>query len=238
MKILLIEDDAETAQFVADGLSGESHDTAIAANGAEGLHRAMTEAWDLLIVDRMLPQLDGLTLVSKLREAGTITPILFLTTLGGVDDRVHGLNAGADDYLVKPFSFAELLARVAALGRRRPDFAVQTVLAAADLEVNLLTRTVTRAGVVVDLLPREFLLLEYLLKHVGPDRDPHHAARECVGRALRSQYHSRRDAYQPPTQQDRPRSRHSTHPYRTRRRIHAQCCELGSFVPRAFDSRS
>jgi two-component system OmpR family response regulator len=167
MKILLIEDDAETARFVADSLSGENHDTAISANGGEGLQRAMTEPWDLLIVDRMLPQLDGLALVSKLRDARVTTPILFLTTLGGVDDRVHGLNAGADDYLVKPFSFAELLARVAALGRRRPDFAIETVLAVADLEVNLLARTVTRAGAAVELLPREFLLLEYLLKHVG-----------------------------------------------------------------------
>jgi two-component system OmpR family response regulator len=167
MKILLVEDDAETAQFVADGLSRENHDTSIAADGREGLHRAMNEPWDLLIVDRMLPQLDGLTLVSKLRGAGTATPILFLTTLGGVNDRVHGLNAGADDYLVKPFSFAELLARVAALGRRRPGFAIETVLAVADLEVNLLARTVTRAGGAVELLPREFLLLEYLLKNVG-----------------------------------------------------------------------
>ena len=167
MKILLIEDDAETARFIADGLSGEDHDTTIVTNGREGLHRAMTETWDLLIVDRMLPQLDGLTLVGNLRGAGIATPILFLTTLGGVDDRVHGLNAGADDYLVKPFSFAELIARVAALGCWRPDFAVATACPVADLEVNLLTRTATRAGAVIELLPREFLLLEYLLRHMG-----------------------------------------------------------------------
>lgn len=167
MKILLIEDDAETAQFVADGLSGGRHETTIAADGREGLHRAMTEAWDLLIVDRMLPQMDGVEVVSRLRGGGATTPVLFLTTLGGVDDRVHGLNAGADDYLVKPFSFAELLARVAALGRRQPGFAIDTVLAVADLEVNLLTRTVTRAGGVIELLPREFLLLEYLLRNAG-----------------------------------------------------------------------
>jgi two-component system, OmpR family, response regulator len=167
MKILLVEDDAETAQFVADGLSVEKHDTTIAPNGKEGQHRAMNEPWDLLIVDRMLPQLDGLALVGKLREAGATMPILILTTLGGVNDRVHGLNAGADDYLVKPFSFAELLARVAALGRRRPGFAVETMLAVADLEVNLLARTATRGGSSIELLPREFHLLEYLLKHVG-----------------------------------------------------------------------
>ncbi len=167
MKILLIEDDAETAQFIAEGLSGEKHDTSVAANGREGLNRGMSEAWDLLIVDRMLPELDGLTLVSKLRGAGIQTPILFLTTLGGVDDRVLGLNAGADDYLMKPFSFAELVARVAALGRRRLGFAAETVLAVADLEVNLLSRTVKRANVAIELLPREFLLLEYLFKHLG-----------------------------------------------------------------------
>jgi two-component system OmpR family response regulator len=167
MKILLIEDDAETAQFLADGLSIEKHDTTVAADGTAGLNRGMSEPWDLLIVDRMLPGLDGLTLVSKLRAAGIQTPILFLTTLGGVDARVEGLNAGADDYLMKPFSFAELVARVAALGRRRLGFAADTVLAVADLEINLLARTVIRANVVIELLPREFLLLEYLFKHLG-----------------------------------------------------------------------
>ena len=167
MKILLIEDDAETAQFIADGLSGERHVTTVAANGAVGLNRGMSEAWDLLIVDRMLPELDGLTVVGKLRGAGIQTPILFLTTLGGVDARVEGLNAGADDYLMKPFSFAELAARVAALGRRRLGFAADTVLTVADLEINLLARTVKRANVSIELLPREFLLLEYLFKHLG-----------------------------------------------------------------------
>jgi two-component system OmpR family response regulator len=167
MKILLIEDDAETAQFIADGLSVERHDTIVAANGKEGLSRGMSEVWDLLIVDRMLPELDGLTLVGRLRKAGMQTPILFLTTLGGVDDRVLGLNAGADDYLMKPFALAELVARVGALGRRLPGLAAATTLAVADLEVNLLARTVSRADAVVELLPREFLLLEYLLKHVG-----------------------------------------------------------------------
>lgn len=167
MKILLIEDDAETAQFIADGLSGERHDTTIVANGRSGLERGMSDAWDLFIVDRMLPQLDGLTLVGKLRGAGVQTPILFLTTLGGVDARVEGLNAGADDYLMKPFSFAELAARVAALGRRRLGFASDNVLAVADLEINLLARTVRRANLNIELLPREFLLLEYLFKHLG-----------------------------------------------------------------------
>jgi two-component system OmpR family response regulator len=167
MKILLIEDDVETALFIADGLSAERHDTTVAADGRVGLNRAMSESWDLLIVDRMLPELDGLTLVGKLRAAGIQTPILFLTTLGGVDARVEGLNAGADDYLMKPFSFAELAARVAALGRRRLGFAADTVLAVADLEIDFLARTVSRANVAIELLPREFLLLEYLFKHLG-----------------------------------------------------------------------
>ncbi len=167
MKVLLIEDDAETAQFIAAGLSGEMHDTTIVPDGLAGLNRGMSEAWDLLIVDRMLPQLDGLTLVGKLRNAGIKTPILFLTTLGGVDARVQGLNAGADDYLIKPFSFAELAARVAALGRRRLGFAADSTLTVADLEIDLMKRSVSRAGVPVELLPREFRLLEYLFKHVG-----------------------------------------------------------------------
>jgi two-component system OmpR family response regulator len=167
MKILLIEDDVETALFIADGLSAERHDTTVAADGGVGLNRGMSESWDLLIVDRMLPELDGLTLAGKLRAAGIQTPILFLTTLGGVDARVEGLNAGADDYLMKPFSLAELAARVAALGRRRLGFAADTVLAVADLEINLLARTVSRANVAIELLPREFLLLEYLFKHLG-----------------------------------------------------------------------
>jgi two-component system, OmpR family, response regulator len=167
MKILLIEDDTETAKFIADGLLEEKHETTIVPHGMDGLNLGMSEAWDLLIVDRMLPQMDGLTLVSRLRSAGIGTPILFLTTLGGVDARVQGLNAGADDYLMKPFSFAELAARVAALGRRRLGFAADTILTVADLEINLMKRTASRACLPVELLPREFRLLEYLFKHLG-----------------------------------------------------------------------
>jgi two-component system OmpR family response regulator len=167
MKILLIEDDTETAQFLAEGLSAEGHEIRIAVSGRQGLNLGMSEPWDLLIVDRMLPELDGLTLVRTLRGAGIHTPILFLTTLGGVDARVQGLNAGADDYLIKPFSFAELAARVAALGRRRLGFAADQVLTVADLEINLLKRSVSRANVLIELLPREFLLLEYLFKNLG-----------------------------------------------------------------------
>ena len=165
MRILLIEDDAETAYYISRGLSEDGHDISTARDGREGLRLAGSEEWDLLIVDRMLPEMDGLSIVQALRIAGSTTPILFLTTLGGVDDRVHGLNAGADDYLVKPFSFAELLARVAALGRRSPRLAVETNLKIADLEVDLLARTVVRGGAPIELLPREFRLLEYLMRH-------------------------------------------------------------------------
>src|ERR1700675_1341228 len=167
MRILLIEDDRETAHYISLGLTGAGHEVAIAANGRAGLQSASSEKWDLLIVDRMVPEIDGLRVVQELRHAGTVTPVLFLTTLGGVDDRVAGLNAGADDYLVKPFSFSELRARVAALGRRSPRLAVETTLAIADLEIDLLARTVKRGGIAVELLPREFRLLEYLAKHTA-----------------------------------------------------------------------
>jgi two-component system, OmpR family, response regulator len=165
MNILLVEDDEETGFYISRGLAGDGHQISICLDGREGLKRASTETWDLLIVDRMLPHLDGLRLVQELRGLGRNVPVLFLTTLSGVDDRVKGLNAGADDYLVKPFSLSELLARVAALGRRTPRLAVETTLKVADLELDLLSRTVSRGGVAIDLLPREFLLLEYLMKH-------------------------------------------------------------------------
>jgi two-component system, OmpR family, response regulator len=165
MEILLIEDDAETANFISQSLTQDGHHVVMASDGVTGLNRAVASAWDLLIIDRMLPQLDGLSIVRELRSRALVTPVLFLTTLGGVEDRVAGLNAGADDYLVKPFAFAELLARVAALGRRSPRLAAETTMSIADLEVDLLTRTVTRGGVVIELLPREFRLLEYLMRH-------------------------------------------------------------------------
>ena len=167
MRILLIEDDVETAQFILRGLDEDDHATALAADGRAGLARAMAEDWDLLIVDRMLPNIDGLSVVQAVRHSGNDTAVLFLTTLGGVDDRVQGLNAGADDYLIKPFAFSELLARVAALGRRSRRAGVETTLHCADLEVDLLTRRVLRGGAPIELLPREYRLLEYLLKHAG-----------------------------------------------------------------------
>jgi len=167
VRILLIEDDPETADYVLQGLLEERHALEVVTEGRAGLLRAATETWELLIVDRMLPGLDGLALVKTLRAAEVHTPVLFLTTMGGIDDRVAGLNAGGDDYLVKPFAFAELLARIGALARRpriaRPD----TTLRVGDLEVDLLTRSVCRGGEPIELQPREFKLLEYLARNAG-----------------------------------------------------------------------
>jgi two-component system OmpR family response regulator len=167
MRVLLIEDDPEAADYVAQGLRDEGHELQIAPDGRSGLFQASGDDWDLLIIDRMLPGLDGLALTRTLRAADIHTPVLFLTALGGIDDRVTGLNAGGDDYLVKPFALAELIARVAALGRRPQRAAPNTVLRVADLEVDLLARSVRRAGEIVELQPREYELMEYLIKHAG-----------------------------------------------------------------------
>jgi len=167
LRILLIEDEPETAAYVAAGLRQAGHDVVLAADGRTGLFRATGEDWNLLIVDRMLPGLDGLALVRTLRAGGIATPVLFLTTMGGVGDRVAGLRAGGDDYLVKPFALDELAARVEALGRRSSQLGPDTVLRSADLEMDLLARTVTRGGRKLDLQQQEFKLLEYLLRHAG-----------------------------------------------------------------------
>jgi two-component system, OmpR family, response regulator len=167
LKILLIEDDGETAEYIANGLGEEGHLVARAASGGVGLACAMDESFDLLIVDRMLPGIDGMRLVGTLRSAGDETPVLFLTALGGVEDRVAGLNVGGDDYLVKPFAFSELAARVAALGRRPRIAAAETLLRVSDLELHLVARTVRRGGRPIALQPREFRLLEYLMRHAG-----------------------------------------------------------------------
>jgi two-component system, OmpR family, response regulator len=167
LKILVVEDDIATAQYLLQGLTEAGHSVTAAHDGREGLARATGDPnWDLLIVDRKLPHVDGLTMVRTLRDGGTLAPVLFLTTLGGIDDRVDGLNAGADDYLVKPFAFSELLARVAALGRRPRQTAPVTSLRVEDLEMDLLARVVRRGGQLIDLQPREFRLLEYLMQHV------------------------------------------------------------------------
>ncbi|MBS3647123.1 winged helix-turn-helix domain-containing protein [Pseudaminobacter sp. 19-2017] len=167
MRVLVIEDDAETASYIKNGLAEEGHCVDVVGDGRDGLVQATTEDYDVLIVDRMLPGLDGLALVRTLRGAGKPTPVLYLTSLGGVNDRVQGLEAGGDDYVSKPFSFAELLARVNALGRRSPMKGEDTILRVADLEMDLIRRVVRRGGDVIDLQPREFRLLEVLLRNRG-----------------------------------------------------------------------
>jgi two-component system OmpR family response regulator len=166
MKVLLIEDDQETSAYVARGLREQGHVVDLAATGRDGLFLATEGGHDVLIVDRMLPGLDGIGLAQALRGTGVKAPVLFLTALGGVGDRVRGLDAGGDDYLVKPFAFAELLARVNALARRPPLSDTPTVLQAGDLEMDLLGRTVTRGGKTIDLQPREFQLLAFLMRNL------------------------------------------------------------------------
>ncbi|CAA9889299.1 DNA-binding response regulator in two-component regulatory system with CusS [Candidatus Methylobacter favarea] len=167
MKLLLIEDDNETGDYVSAGLKQAGHTVDLAKDGYEGLLLAREGNYDLLVVDRMLPHLDGLTLIKILRSSGCTAPVLFLTTMGGIDDRVEGLNAGGDDYLVKPFAFSELDARVNALLRRPRETVEQKFLQVQDLEIDLLKRTVKRAGRLIDLQPTEFRLLEYLVRHAG-----------------------------------------------------------------------
>lgn len=165
MRILLIEDDPKTADFVRAGLEEAGHAIEWARTGNDGLFLATTEAFDVLIVDRLLPALDGLTIVKMLRAGDVRTPVLFLSTLAGIDDRVSGLEAGGDDYLVKPFAFSELQARVNALNRRPSLVDVPRLLRAGDLEMDLVKRQVRYAGRRIDLQPREFRLLEYLLRN-------------------------------------------------------------------------
>jgi two-component system, OmpR family, response regulator len=165
MKILIIEDDRQTAEYLAKGLREQGHVVLVADNGGEGLLRAAGEKYDIMVIDRMLPGIDGLRVVKTVRGAGVKTPILLLTTLGGIDDRVEGLEAGGDDYLVKPFAFVELLARINALARRPPMTDAETTLRVADLEMDLLKRTVRRAGSHIDLTPLEFKLLEHLMRN-------------------------------------------------------------------------
>lgn len=166
MRILLVEDDKYSASFIAKALKEAGHVVDVADNGEDALGIA-SEAHEVLIVDRMMPKLDGLQMVEQLRAQGIATPVLFLSALGKVDDRVAGLRAGGDDYLVKPFAMAELLARVEALGRRKGAPDTQAKLSCGDLEMDLITRNVTRAGEKIDLQPREFKLLEYLMRNAN-----------------------------------------------------------------------
>jgi two-component system, OmpR family, response regulator len=167
LHLLVVEDDRETREFLRNGLLQAGHSVDIAADGREGLFAATTQQFDVIVLDRMLPELDGLTVLRTLRASGNRVPVLLLSALAEVDQRVGGLRAGADDYLVKPFAFSELEARIEALVRRTVPEGPATVLKLGDLELDMLTRAVRRGAVAIDLQPREFRLLEYLLRHAG-----------------------------------------------------------------------
>lgn len=165
MRILIVEDDQATATYIQRGLNQAGHTVELAKHGDAGLTMATNRQYDALIVDRMLPGINGLSLIARLREAANKTPALILSALGEVNDRVEGLQMGGDDYLTKPFAFSELLARLEALLRRANAESHATVLVVADLRMDLLAREVSRGGVLIDLQPREFRLLEYLMRH-------------------------------------------------------------------------
>lgn len=167
MKILLIEDDKESAKYLLKGLREQGNVVDHCVSGRDGLFMATTEHYDAMIVDRMLPEVDGITIVQTLRASNNQTPIMLLTALDKVEERVKGLKVGADDYLAKPYSFSELQARLDAITRRKSGEKTTTTLTCADLEMDLLSRTVKRGGKVIDLQAREFSLLEYLIRNCG-----------------------------------------------------------------------
>ena len=169
MKLLIIEDDKQVSEYVTKGMKEAGNNIDSTVDGKDGLFLATTEQYDVMIFDRMLPSLDGLTILKTIRGSGNETPVLILSALGDVDDKVKGLRAGGDDYLVKPFAFAELLARVEALERRKKNYSNEetTILKIANIEIELLSRKVKVNGKKVDLQGREFKLLEYLLRHAG-----------------------------------------------------------------------
>jgi two-component system OmpR family response regulator len=166
-RILVVEDDPEMAGQIADALTTNGYQVDSAAKGTDALSRGRCVDYAVMTIDRMLPDIDGLTVMQSLRQEGVATPVLIISALGEIDDRVRGLRAGGDDYLVKPFAFAEMLARVEALARRSATVIKETVLRVGDLAMDLVSRTVTRHGVEIKLLPREFQLLEYLLRNEG-----------------------------------------------------------------------
>jgi two-component system OmpR family response regulator len=166
-RILVVEDDPETAGQIVESLTANGYQVDIAVNGNDAVNRGRSESYAVMTIDRMLPDLDGIAVMQQLRQDGIATPVLIVSALGEIDDRVRGLRAGGDDYLVKPFAFAELLARVEALARRSATVVRETVLRVGDLEVDLVSRRVSRHGREIKLLPREFQLLEYLVRNEG-----------------------------------------------------------------------
>jgi two-component system, OmpR family, response regulator len=166
-RILVVEDDSETAEQLVDSLVTSGYEVDLAVDGADGLSRGRSSEYAVITIDRLLPGMDGIDVIRALREAGVVTPALIVSALGEIDDRVRGLRAGGDDYLVKPFAIAEMLARVEALARRSASVVKEMVLRVGDLEVDLLSRSVRRRGRKIELLPREFQVLEYLVRNQG-----------------------------------------------------------------------
>src|SRR5580704_8218969 len=166
-RILVVEDDSETAEQLVESLSTSGYQVDLATDGEEGLSRGRSADYAVMTIDRMLPGIDGIAIIRRLREDGITTPALIISALGEIDDRVRGLRAGGDDYLVKPFAFAEMLARVEALARRSATVMQETVLRVGDLKMDLVSRTVSRLGREIELLPREFQVLEYLVRNQG-----------------------------------------------------------------------
>ena len=167
MKVLLVEDDQVTRNYILSGLKEAGHSVDDASDGIDGLTLALRGNYDAAVLDRMLPGMDGLSILKAMRAAKITTPVIFLTAIGGVDDRVEGLDAGADDYLVKPFAFSELAARLGAISRRPTQAVEQTMLTVGDLEMDLVRRRVTRSGQPIELLTKEFQLLEYFMRSQG-----------------------------------------------------------------------
>ena len=221
MRLLIIEDDAEMAAYLVKAFREAGHVADHAADGLEGYALARDGAYDVLIVDRMLPKLDGLSLIGGLREQKVTTPVLILSALGQVDDRVKGLRAGSDDYLAKPYAFSELLARVEVLQRRKHNGSNDsTVYRVGGLELDRLSHKLTRNGKEIILQPREFRLLEYLMQHAGSGGDAHDAARKRLGLSLRSADQRHRRAYFAAARQNRQGIRDAAAAYHSRCRIH------------------
>ena len=230
-RILVVEDDDDTQDYLAKALRETGYTVEATASGREGLMHALSGGFDALVLDRMLPDLDGLSLLKSVRAAGVQTPAIMLTAMSAIDERVRGLRAGADDYVVKPFSYAELSARLEAVLRRpaetRPE---ETRLACGDLELDLIARTARRGDRTIELLPREFQMLEYLMRRQGRVVTRTMLLEGRLGLPLRPAHQRHRRAHQPPPPQDRRRGRAAAHPHRARlglqarrRRLSARC---------------
>ncbi len=221
-RILVVEDDPETADQIVDSLTTGGYEVDLAVSGSEALRRGAASEYAVITIDRMLPDVDGITVMRQLRDDGVATPVLIVSALGEVDDRVRGLRAGGDDYLVKPFSFVELLARVEALGRRSDTIVKETMLRVGDLAIDLMSRNASRRGKDIFLLPREFQLLEY-----GPERRPRSVPGDVVAARLGSSFRSVDEYYRRLCGACAPQGRRpaglSADPYGSRYRVLSPC---------------